>query len=223
MAISSRTFREATRSRRVAGSAAALLFAVAGLLPLSAGIVQAHDLAVTFSCSDADLSVPVLTIDLTEFDPTFTNTVTASIDGTTVLATTTFPDAYTGTFPGGSPTASHTAIVAVTASDDPTGSQGFTKTFNLSVDPCQTVPSSAPSSAPSTPPSTAPSSAPSGGVEAATATPPATATVDSSAPTGTSSGFGFLMILFAVVALVVGFAPVGSRRKVNATTKTRRR
>ena len=215
MAISSRTFREATRPRRVAGSAAALLFAVAGLLPLTAGVVQAHDPEAFLACNDATPSVPVLTISVTDYDPTFTNTVEASIDGVEVLPTTTFGVDYANTFPGGDPFAAHTAVVKVHTNEDNEGTQGFTKTFNLSVDPCQT--------ATPTPPSTPPSSKPSGGVEAATATPPATATVDPSAPTGTSSGFGFLMILFAVVALVVGFAPVGSRRKVNVTSKTRRR
>ncbi|HEY2888490.1 MAG TPA: hypothetical protein VGJ17_07730 [Candidatus Limnocylindrales bacterium] len=203
----------------MAGSAAALLFAVAGLLPLTAGVVQAHDPEAFLACNDATPSVPVLSISVTDYDPTFTNTVEASIDGVEVLATTTFGVDYTGSFPGGDPFAAHTAVVKVHTNEDNEGTQGFTKTFNLSVDPCQT----ATPTPPSTPPSTAPSSSPSGGVEAATATPPATATVDASAPTGTSSGFGFLMILFAVVALVVGFSPVGNRRKVNATSTTRRR
>lgn len=215
MAISSRTFREATRPRRVAGSAAAVLFAVAGLLPLTAGVVQAHTLDATLTCNDADPSVPVLTITTSDYEPTFTNTVEATIDGSEVLPITTFSTAYSGTFPGGDPFVAHTAVVKIHTNEDNEGTQGFTKEFDLSVDPCQTRAS--------TPPSTPPSSKPSGGVEAATATPPATATVDPSAPTGTSSGFGFLMILFAVVALVVGFSPVGNRRKVNATTETRRR
>jgi len=207
----------------VAGSVAAFLLAVGGLLPLTAGIVQAHDLSATFACSDADPSVPVLTIAMSEFDPTFTNTISASIDGTSVLATTTFGDAYSGSFLGGDPSVAHTAIVNVVSGDDPTGSQGFTKEFDLSVGPCE----DAPSSAPSTRPSTAASASPSGGVEAATSRPrptvPATSTVNQAPPSSPTSSLGFLLILFAVVVLVVGFAPMPTRRRaVNPSIRRRR-
>lgn len=219
MATIRRPFQGVVRSRRAAGSVAAFLLAVGGLLPLTAGIVQAHDLSATFACSDADPSVPVLTIAMSEFDPTFTNTISASIDGTSVLATTTFGDAYSGSFLGGDPTSAHTAVVNVVSGDDPTGSQGFTKEFDLSVGPCQDAPSSAPS--------TAASASPSGGVEAATSRPrptvPATSTVDSSSPSNPTSSVGFLLILFAVVVLVVGFAPMPTKRRaVNPSIRRRR-
>jgi len=218
LATISRPFTNASRARRVAGSVAALLFAVGGLLPLSAGITEAHDLAVSFACNDADPSVPVLVINLGEFDSAYVNTVTASIDGTTVLPTTTFPTNFSATFPGGSPSAAHTAIVAITASDDPTGAQGFTKTFDLSVDRCD--------GATPTPPSTAPSASPTGSVLAATGRPhptvPATSTANQTPTSGSSSSIGFLLILFAVVALVIGFAPI-SRRRQPSRAETRRR
>jgi len=209
-------------SRRVAGSAAALLFAVAGLLPLSAGVVQAHELAATLTCNDADPSVPVLSISMTDYDPTFTNTIEASIDGVEVLPTTTFAVNYTGSFPGGDPFSAHTAVVKVHTNEDNEGTQGYTKEFDLSVDPCQTAPSTPPSTAPSTPPSASPT----GSVLAATSKPrptvPATST-DAQTPTsGGSSSIGFLLILFAVVALVIGFAPI-SRRRQPSRAETRRR
>ncbi len=208
-------FRDATRRRRVAGSAAALLFAVGGLLPLSAGVVQAHDLSATFTCSDSDASSPVLSIHLGDFGATFTNTVAASIDGTSVLATTTFLTDYSATFPGGDPTVGHSAEVVVFAGDDPDGSKGFTKTFELTVGHCQTPPSSAPSDAPSSAPSTAPSEAastrPTGGVEAATATPRVTlpATSTGATPSG-PTGAGFPITLAVLIGLALWallFAP----------------
>ncbi|HLY13685.1 MAG TPA: hypothetical protein VKR24_05000 [Candidatus Limnocylindrales bacterium] len=223
MATISRPFTNATRTRRVAGSVAALLFAVGGLLPLSAGITEAHDLAVSFACNDADPSVPVLTINLGEFDDAYVNSVSASIDGTTVLPTTTFPTNFSATFPGGSPSASHTAEVIVLASDDPTGAQGFSKTFELSVERCDGVTPTPPSTAPSTPPSASPT----GSVLAATGRPrptvPATSTVDQPPTNGSSSSLGFLLILFAVVALVIGFAPISSRRQPSRAETRRRR
>ena len=219
MATIVKRFRDATRRRRVAGSAAALLFAVGGLLPLSAGVVQAHDLSATFTCSDSDASSPVLSIHLGDFGATFTNTVAASIDGTSVLATTTFLTDYSATFPGGDPTVGHSAEVVVTAGDDPDGSKGFTKTFELTVGHCQTPPSSAPSTAPSSAPSTAPSTAPSevastrptGGVEAATATPRVTlpATSTGATPSG-PTGAGFPITLAVLIGLALWallFAP----------------
>ena len=205
-------------SRRVAGSAAAFLFAVAALLPLSAGVVQAHELAATLTCNDGDPSVPVLSIAMTDYDPTFTNTIEASIDGVEVLPTTTFAVNYTGSFPGGDPFAAHTAVVKVHTNEDNEGTQGYTKEFDLSVDPCQT--------ATPTPPTTPPSASPTGSVLAATGRPhptvPATSTASQPPTSGSTSSIGFLLILFAVVALVIGFAPI-SRRRQPSRAETRRR
>jgi hypothetical protein len=210
-------------SRRVVGSAAAFLFAVAGLLPLSAGIVEGHTLAASLACNDASPSVPVLTIDTSEYDPTFTNTVEASIDGVEVLPTTVFATAYSGTFAGGDPFATHTAVVKIHTNEDNEGTQGYTKTFDLSVDPCDTATPTPPSSAPSTPPSASPT----GSVLAATGRPrptvPATSTEAQTPTSGSSSSIGFLLILFAVVALVIGFAPVSNRRRPSRVETRRRR
>src|SRR5450432_2098479 len=214
MATSRRTFRDAIRIRRVAGSGAALIFAAAGLL-LTAGVASAHNPSASLTCADGG---PVLTISIINYTPTVTNTIAASIDGTSVLPVTDFGGSFSTQITGSDPTVGHTAKVNVTAGDDPTGSKGWTREFDLSVDPCASAPSKEPSSAPST----APSTAPSGGVEAATATPPATATIDPAAPVGPSSGIGFLMILFAIVALVVGFAPIATRRKARRNSKRQR-
>jgi len=231
MATSRRTFRDATRIRRVAGSGAALIFAAAGLL-LTAGVVSAHELAASLTCGENNS--PGLNIALGDFSADVTNTVAASIDGVSVLPVTTFTTSYTSQIPAGDATVGHTAVVNVTAGDDPTGSNGWTREFDLTVDPCQdatstppsSAPSTAPSSAPSTAPSTAPSASPSGGVEAATATPhatvPATGTADQAPPSGPSSSLGFLLILFAVVALVAAFAPVATSQGPTGTKPRRR-
>jgi hypothetical protein len=219
LATFSSRFQSAARSRRVAGSVAALFLAVGGLLPLSAGIVQAHGLAASFACNDANPSVPVLSVDMTDFSTGVVNSIMVTIDGTVVLPTTTFTTNYSNTFPGGNPTAAHVAVVTVLAGDDPTGSLGFSKTFNLSVDACQ--------DASPTPPTTAPSSSPSGGVLAATSRPhptvPATSTTDQGTGSSPTSSIGFLLILFAVVVLVVGFAPLPTKRRTVSPSVRRRR
>jgi hypothetical protein len=223
LATFSRPFQAAARSRRVTGSVAALFLAVAGLLPLSAGIVQAHGLAASFACNDANPSVPVLSVDMSDFSTGVTNSIMVTIDGAVILPTTDFTVNYSNTFPGGDPTAAHVAVVTVFAGDDPTGSQGFSKTFNLSVPACQDATPTPPSTAPSTPPSASPT----GSVLAATSKPrptvPATS-ADAQTPTsGSSSSIGFLLILFAVVSLVIGFAPISSRRQPNRAETRRRR
>jgi hypothetical protein len=223
LATISRPFQGVTRSRRVAGSVAALFLAVGGLLPLSAGIVQAHGLAASFACNDANPSVPVLSVAMSDFSTGVVNSIMVTIDGTVVLPTTTFATDYSNTFPGGNPTAAHTAVVTVLAGDDPTGSLGFSKTFNLSVDACQ----DATPTPPTTAPSRAPSSSPSGGVLAATSRPhptvPATSTTDQGTGSSPTSSIGFLLILFAVVVLVVGFAPLPTRRRAISPSVRRRR
>jgi hypothetical protein len=228
LATFSRPFQGATRSRRVAGSVAALFLAIGGLLPLSAGIVQAHNLAASFACSDANPSVPVLSVAMGDFSTGVINSIMVTIDGTVVLPTTTFTTAYSNTFPGGDPTAAHTAVVTVLAGDDPTGSLGYTRTFNLSVDACQDATPTPPTTTPSTAPSIAPSSSPSGGVLAATSRPhptvPATSTTDQGTPSSPTSSIGFLLILFAVVVLVVGFAPLPTKRRaISPSARCRRR
>jgi len=214
MATSSRTFRDATRIRRAAGSGAALIFAAAGLL-LTAGVASAHDPAASLTCVD---SSPVLTITIANYSPGVTNTVAAKVDGKSVLDATTFASSYSTQIAAGDATVGHTATVNVTAGDDPTGSNGWTRQFALSVDPCQDAPSQGlpsqglPSQGlPSHGPSTVPSSQPTGGVEAATATPRVTlpATSTGATPSG-PTGAGFPITLAVLIGLALWallFAP----------------
>ena len=117
-------------------AAGVMVFAGAGTALLATpGVASAHTPNVTFTCEQ---SGPVLDINLTAYNSGVTNTVAATIDGGTVLATTTFGSSYSHSFPGGSPFVGHSAQVVVIAGDDPDGTHGWTKTFNPSVPACQT-------------------------------------------------------------------------------------
>ncbi len=190
-----------------------LLPVVGGLLLVSAGLASAHVPSASLSCNDGS---PVLTIDLTLYEPAFTNTVSASIDDASVLDTTTFLTTYSATIEAGSPYVGHTAEVVVKAGDDPTGSEGWSKVIDLSMGPCLD-PTPTPTPTGSALPTDQPSASPSGGVEAATATPrvtpPSTSTVDQTPTAGPGAGLGMLLALLAAIALVVGFSPIRRRRQ----------
>jgi hypothetical protein len=120
------------------------------------GVTSAHTPSATLTCNVDNQ--PVLTISLTLYNGSHygnslevQNTVSASIDGSSVLATTDFPDHYSGTFSAGSPYVSHTAEVIVFAYDDPLGIHHYTKTFELSTKNCLT-----PTPSPTLPPTPTP-------------------------------------------------------------------
>jgi hypothetical protein len=113
--------------------APAALVSVA-LLAGTVGAVNAHNPNASLSCNNGQ---PKLVISLTAYNSSYTNTVGASIDGSTVLATTTFGSSFSTTISAGSPYVGHTAIVVIVAGDDPTGSKGWTKTYNLTATGCQ--------------------------------------------------------------------------------------
>ncbi|MGH2512071.1 MAG: hypothetical protein ACRDGQ_05240 [Candidatus Limnocylindrales bacterium] len=209
--------------------------AVAGLLLMTAGIATAHNPNASLSCNDG---TPTLTIDLTEYEAGYTNTVSASIDGTSVLAATTFATDYSNSFDAGSPYVSHTAQVVVAAGDDPTGSEGWSKTINLQSPAClepTPTPSPTPTPTPTATPTPTPtgsalptdsaSPSPTGGVEAATATPrvtaPSTSTIDQAPPSGPGGSIGFIIALFAAIAVVAAFAPFKFRRQTTGRNARR--
>ena len=107
--------------------------AIVGLLLVTAGIASAHNPNASLSCNNGS---PVLNINLTQYQSAYTNTVSASIDGTSVLATTTFGSSFSTSIAAGSPYVAHTAQVIVKAGDDPTGSKGWSRTINLSSEAC---------------------------------------------------------------------------------------
>ncbi len=107
--------------------------AIVGLLLVTAGVASAHNPNASLSCNNGS---PVLNINLTQYQSAYTNTVSASIDGTSVLATTTFGSSFSTSIAAGSPYVAHTAQVIVKAGDDPTGSKGWSRTINLSSEAC---------------------------------------------------------------------------------------
>ncbi len=121
--------------RRVVSLAAGGLLALSAVLAIP-GIAAAHNPSATLTCVQG---VPKLSISLTSYNTGGVNTVSASIDGTSVLSTTDFGASYSNTFSAGSSFVSHTAQVVVYAYDDPTGTHGWTKTFNLSHAACETA------------------------------------------------------------------------------------
>jgi hypothetical protein len=157
---------------------ALILPAIAGLLVATAGIATAHNPNASLSCNNGS---PVLNISLTLYQASFTNTVAATVDGATVLPTTTFGASYSGSFSAGSPYIAHTAQVVIKAGDDPTGSKGFSRTINLSSAACLApTPTPKPTPTPTPTPTPAPTPTPT-----PTATPTPTPTP---APTPTPTG-----------------------------------
>ena len=208
---------------RVARSASWL--AVASLVTaalLAPAAVSAHTPHVSLTCEDG------LVVDLADYKAG-PNTVTISIDGTQVAGSPfSFSTDYSATFVVAPPTVPHTATVAIFAWDDPTGSKGFSKTFELSVDACveptptpspgQPTPVPTPTPGQPTPAPTPtpgqPTPTPTGGVGGSTATPtggvggstgtpastlPPTNTIDRG--TGSTDG-GMRLILLALAGVI---------------------
>ncbi len=164
--------------RRVITLLSGGLLALAAALVGIAGIATAHVPQATLICSTGN---PVLSISLTYYSHSTTqhNTVSASIDGTSVLSTTNFDTSYSNSFSAGSPFVSHAAQVVVHAWDDPTGSHGWSTTINLSASSCQTptptpTHTPTPTATPTTPPTTRPTTPPTTPPTATPTTPPTT-------------------------------------------------
>ena len=148
--------------RRLVTLVSAGLLALATALVGVAGIASAHYKTVTFTCSTQN--VPTLHISLTSFStPPHSgdhNTVSASIDGTSVLSTTNFTNSYVHDFTASPNTTGHSAEVIVTAWDSNLGrNPDYDHTYELTVPACvtQSSPSVAVSEAPSVAVSEAPS------------------------------------------------------------------
>jgi hypothetical protein len=177
--------------RQVAALVAGSLLALATALVAVPGIASAHNPNASLSCNTSHS--PVLTISLTNYNGAtgHHNTVSASIDGVSVLSTTNFAGSYSNTFSAGSPYTSHTAQVVVFAWDDPSGVHGWTTTINLSTRGCQSstasptsvptasptsVPTASPTSVPTASPTSVPTESPFESFQGETATPATTPT-----------------------------------------------
>jgi hypothetical protein len=115
--------------RRFAWWTVAALTSAALVAPAA---VSAHTPEVSLTCDGG------LVVSLTKYNSSGTNSVAVSIDGSAVAGSPfTFGSSFSKTFSVTPPTSAHTAKVEVTAWDDPTGSKGWTKTFNRSIEACQ--------------------------------------------------------------------------------------
>jgi hypothetical protein len=101
---------------------------------VAAGTVDAHNPSATLTCVEGS---PSLHIGLSNYNGNVANSVSWGIDGASDSAPLAFSTSYTNLINAGSPFVGHTAQVVILAGDDPTGSHGWTITYNLSVDPCQ--------------------------------------------------------------------------------------
>jgi hypothetical protein len=133
---------------------AVLALAAAALVAPSG--VAAHTPNVSLTCQNG------LKVNLTKYNTNGANTVAVSIDGTPVSGSPfSFGSSYTNTFTVAPPTDAHTANVAVSAWDDPTGSKGWTKTFQLSIEACvQPTPTPTPTPTPEPTPTPTPEPTP---------------------------------------------------------------
>jgi hypothetical protein len=161
-------------ARRLSWLLVAVMTAFALMVPAT---VLGHTPVVSLTCQNG------LVVNLTQYNTGGSNTVAISIDGGAVSGSPfSFGAAYSHTFAVNPPTAAHTATVAVHAWDDPTGSNGWTKTFNLSIGACQ-QPTPTPTPRPTPTPTPVPTPTPTP-VPTATPTPAPTAT-PTEAPTAT--------------------------------------
>lgn len=137
---------------------------VLGLLATFAGTVAAHTPSASLGCQAG------LAVTLTQYNDT--NGVSVKIDGSFVDGT---PKTFGSSYSYGSgplnPFVGHTANIVVLAHDDPTGSHGWSKTYNLEIGPCQEA---TPTPSPSPTPTRTPEPTPTPTAVIPTATPTST-------------------------------------------------
>jgi len=203
-------------------------FMVVALLAVYAGTAVAHSSSAWLTCQSG-LEVYVWAYETTDGQ---SNTVSVTIDGVEVANSPfTFGASFSHTWPVPPATAGHAAVVTIVAWDDPTGTEGWTRTIELNIKACEEVTQPPVTEPPVTeppvteppvteppvteppvtqPPVTQPPTAtPSGTVEAETGTPEPSGTTkvtlpptDSVASNDQSSGPGSGLVL--VLGLLAG-------------------
>ncbi len=148
--MSARISRVARRSSWIAVAALATV-----ALAAPAG-VSAHTPRVSLTCQGG------LVVTLTQYNTGGSNSVDIEIDGSDVAGSPfAFGGSFSQTFSVQPPTTAHTATVKVMAWDDPTGSKGWTKTFNLDIAACvQPTPTPEPTPTPTPEPTPTPTPEP---------------------------------------------------------------
>jgi hypothetical protein len=117
------------RKRLTALLASALAVMGISALPI---IASAHVPVVTLSCDGAN-GGPLLSVSLTLYNTSFTNSVVVKIDGVQVDSNTNFGSTFVNTYPAGSPYVGHTAEADVVSTEP-----GWTHNYPVSADACKT-------------------------------------------------------------------------------------
>jgi hypothetical protein len=129
--------------------------ATIALVGPGAGVASAHALSVTLTCENG------LKVDLRAYNGTNPNTVSVSIDGVAVEGSPfSFGTTFLRSWPVTPATVTHTAEVVIVAWDDPTGSKGWSRTYNLSLPVCEAPPTEEPTTPPTEPPTEEPTEEP---------------------------------------------------------------
>ena len=213
------------------GAARSMLaaFMVVALLAVYAGTAVAHSSSAWLTCQSG-LEVYVWAYETTDGQ---SNTVSVTIDGVEVANSPfTFGASFSHTWPVPPATAGHAAVVTIVAWDDPTGTEGWTRTIELNIKACEEVNQPPVTEPPVTeppvteppvtqPPVTQPPTAtPSGTVEAETGTPEPSGTTkvtlpptDSVASNDQSSGpgSGLVLVLGLLAGASVAILPTSRR------------
>jgi hypothetical protein len=182
-----------------------------------AGPASAHTPKVNAFCSNDNQ--PTLTVDLSAYSASSNkhkNTVTVTEDDgankVTLLATTNFSTTFNQTFNSkstpstGSADQAHTYSVAITAWDDPTGKNGWTKTLPASSPKCVETPPPPSSTTNSPPPTTTTTAPPTTGSSSVSPTTATTTSGAVAAPTTTNGPGGGLAYTGVSTALPLGIA-----------------
>ena len=194
-------------------------FMVVALLAVYAGTAVAHSSSAWLTCQSG-LEVYVWGYETTDGQ---SNTMSVTIDGVEVANSPfTFGASFSHTWPVPPATAGHAAVVTIVAWDDPTGTEGWTRTIELNIKACEEVTQPPVTEPPVTqPPVTQPPTAtPSGTVEAETGTPEPSGTTkvtlpptDSVASNDQSSGpgSGLVLVLGLLAGASVAILPTSRR------------
>jgi outer membrane biosynthesis protein TonB len=165
-------------ARRVSWLVVAMLLGVALFAPTA---VMAHNARASLTCEGG------LDVFVDDYYPNGTNTIAISIDGVPIDGSPfTFGITFAKTVTGLAPTEPHTALIVISAWDDPTGAKGWSQTIELSIVACvepTPTPTATATQAPTPTPTEAPTPTPTATpTQAPTPTPTATPT---EAPTPT--------------------------------------
>lgn len=201
-------------NERHQGRKRAGVIAAAGLTALiGTGVLaspaSAHNPVWSPSCDS-------VSVDLTYYNASVSNTVEIKAGGTDILTATTFGSTFAKTLALPTHTGALQVEMIVKAGDDLNGAKGYSVDKTQTVQPCQTTPTPPPTTAPPTTPaspSPSASAAPTSSAPAAAPSPSTSTPGTRLAETGSSSATPVIAGVAAVVVLAGGGLVLVSRRR----------